>query len=205
MSEIVRLKIVLKQTEPSIWRRIELPSATNFSALHLVIQAAMGWENTHLYQFAIGRQMFVGPGSGGASWGTSPGMAAGRARLSDMTELGIKRFAYLYDMGDSWDHDLRIEKVLPADPAALYPKLIDGWGRCPPEDIGGVPGFYAFLLALKDPEDPEHDALLEWHGGPFDDAAMDEAAIRKRLARIAARNQRKAAKAGSAKKSANGG
>jgi len=174
---IVRLKITLEDTDPPIWRRIEVKAATTLKMLHPVIQAAMGWEDDHLFQFEIGGYRANG----------------GRVSLADLAESDLKRFSYLYDMGDSWEHDLRIEKILPADPHALYPRYIDGAGRCPPEDVGGIPGFYAFLDALADPNDPDHEDRLEWNGGPFDEKAIDEEQIRKQLARIAKRKLRKAA------------
>ena len=93
-------------------------------------------------------------------------------------------------MGDSWQHDLRIEKTIPTDPAATYPRLVDAVGRCPPEDVGGIPGFYGFLEALNDPKHPDHDYLLDWHGGTFDPNA-DQEQISKLLAKIATRRQRK--------------
>jgi hypothetical protein len=192
---VVRLKIVLEHTEPAIWRRIEALAGTTLKDLHNVIQAAMGWQNAHLFLFHVGRQTVGGPGLTNLKGRDGErGVAAGRVCLDDLAARNIKRFQYVYDMGDSWEHDLRIEKVLPADPAVTYPRFIEGAGRCPPEDIGGFPGFYGFLDALEDPENPEHEYLLEWHGGPFDPDALDEDQIRKRLARIADRQKRKTPK-----------
>lgn len=94
-------------------------------------------------------------------------------------------------MSDSWEHDLWIEKVLTADPAVLYPRYIDGAGRSPPENVGGIPGFYRFLDALEDPKHPDHAHLLNWYGGPFEAKAVGEDKIRERLATIAIRRLRK--------------
>src|SRR3546814_9694109 len=80
-------------------------------------------------------------------------------------------------MGDGWQHTLRIEKKLAADPAASYPRLVDGAGRCPPEDCGGIPGFYDFLEAITDPQHPDYADSLAWYGGPFDAADIDAAHI----------------------------
>jgi len=92
-------------------------------------------------------------------------------------------------MGDSWEHELRIEKVLSAEPDTRYPRFIDGAMASPPEDVGGLPGFYEFLEAIEDPDHPEHDELTDWYGGPFDPAALNEAAIKKRLASIGTRKK----------------
>lgn len=174
MSEqIVRLKIVLDDTDPPVWRVVELAETTGMKALHRVIQAAMGWEDSHLHAFNHGRQAIPE-----------------RVRLDELIGRGIKRLGYLYDMGDSWEHTLHLQKRIAADPQQSYPRLVDGAGRCPPEDCGGIPGFYNMLDALADPKHPEHDDIAEWLGGSFDPADMDAAAIRQRLARIAARRKK---------------
>ena len=191
---IVRLKIVLANTEPPIWRRVEVSAGLTLKELHAVIQAAMGWDNAHLYQFHVGRETIAGPGTGGEGFGMPRAISAGRVRLDDLAARGVKRFAYVYDMGDSWEHRLQIERLLSADPAASYPRLIDGARRCPPEDVGGVPGFYEFLEAIADPEHPDHEDRLDWYGGMFDPADLDGDRIHKALARIAARRKRAAAK-----------
>ena len=74
---VLRLKVVLADTEPPIWRRIEVPADLTLKELHAVIQAAMGWENAHLYQFHVGRETIAGPGMGGAGY---PGATSGQCR-----------------------------------------------------------------------------------------------------------------------------
>jgi hypothetical protein len=97
-------------------------------------------------------------------------------------------------MGDSWQHTLRIDKTLAAEPNESYPRLIDGAGRCPPEDCGGIGGFYALLEVMNDPQHPDHDDLRNWYGGPFDPTDMGVTQIKDDLARIAARRKRPAVK-----------
>ena len=191
MSDVVRLKITLIDTEPPIWRRVEVLASITLKDLHAIVQAAMGWENYHLYQFHIGRQTINGPGMDEGGLSGRKNISAGRVQLDDLLAGKTKRFDYLYDMGDGWEHELRIERALPADPAAGYPRFIDGAGQCPPEDVGGLPGFYNFLDALEDPEHPDHEELTDWYGGPFDPNDLDEAQIRKRLARLVPRKKRK--------------
>ena len=188
---VVRLKITLTDTDPAIWRRVEVPASITLKDLHAIVQAAMGWEDYHLYQFHVGRQTINGPGMDDGGFSGRKNISAGRVQLSDLVTGKIKRFDYLYDMGDGWQHELRVEKLLPADPAAGYPRLIDGAGQCPPEDVGGLPGFNGFLEALQDTEHPDHEELTDWYGGPFDPSDMDEAKIRKRLARLGSRKKRK--------------
>ena len=87
-----------------------------------------------------------------------------------------------------------IAGTLSADPAAMYPRLIAGALRCPPEDCGGIPGFYAFLDAVSDPKHPDHDDRMDWYGDTFDPDSFDAARINKDLGRIALRRKRAAAK-----------
>ena len=110
---IVRLKIVLEDTDPPIWRRVELPVTTDLKDLHRIIQAAIGWDDEHLHEFQVGRQKI-----------------GGRVQLGELVASGIKRFDYLYDMGDSWQHTLRIEKTLAADPKQAYRRRSNGAGAC---------------------------------------------------------------------------
>lgn len=191
---IARLRIGLQDTDPEIWRLIEAPAEIALKDLHAVIQAAMGWENAHLFEFHVGRERIVGPGLGDTGFGGTRPPSAARVALADLAANRVKRFAYVYDMGDSWEHVIKIQKILPADAAASYPRLLDGAGRCPPEDVGGVPGFYAFLEAIGDPDHPDHEDQRGWYGDAFDPADMDRKRIDKQLAAIAARRKRALAK-----------
>src|SRR5579872_2271420 len=114
MSDVVRLKITVTDTEPPIWRRVEVASASTLKDLHTVIQAAMGWQNYHLYRFHVGHEAINGPGVGDPGLQGQRSMTAARVSIDDLINGRVKRFGYLYDMGDSWEHEVRIEKVLPA-------------------------------------------------------------------------------------------
>ncbi len=165
---IVRVDILLADTDPPIRRRVEVAADTTLTRLHTVIQAAMGWQNAHLHKFDVRPEA---------------------ATLAELAASGVRQFGYVYDFGDSWEHAIRIGKPQAADPAARYPRLVEAIGRSPPEDCGGIPGFYNLIEALADPKHPEHDDLLDWHGGPFDPAAVDVEAIRARLAKLGARRR----------------
>ncbi len=69
--------------------------------------------------------------------------------------------------------DVVVEQIAPADQDQGYPLCIGGRGACPPEDVGGIGGYYEFLEAIGDPEHPEHDSWLTWVGGEFDYAVFD--------------------------------
>ena len=88
---------------------------------------------------------------------------------------------YLYDFGDSWEHDIVVEKVGPPEPDTSYPLCLAGKRACPPEDSGGVWGYADLLEALADPASPEHDDMLDWLGGPIDPEAFELEAVNRRL------------------------
>lgn len=96
-------------------------------------------------------------------------------------------FRYTYDFGDDWRHTIAIEAIADADPAAEYPRYIDGAGRAPPEDVGGVPGFELFLDAIAYPKHEQHRELKRWHGRPFDPAHAAEDEIQTRMKKLARR------------------
>jgi hypothetical protein len=91
------------------------------------------------------------------------------------------RFTYTYDFGDGWEHEVLVEKILPPEPGAHYPRCLKGKGACPPEDVGGVYGYADFLEAIQDPNHPEHDEYLEWIGGEFDPDAFDLEGLNEEL------------------------
>lgn len=184
MPEIARLRITLDEVTPPVWRRVEVPADIRLDQLHLVIQAAMGWENYHLYEFRRGRSAWGLPDPG---W-SDPEAAVRAARdasLADALGARARKLTYVYDFGDDWHHTVRVEAVGEADPEARYPRFLDGEGACPPEDVGGPWGYMDFLDAIADPAHERHEELLEWCGGRFDPAEVDEAGIRMRMEKLA--------------------
>lgn len=97
---------------------------------------------------------------------------------------GAKPFRYTYDFGDGWEHRIKVEKVLPPDPSLRHPVCLAGANACPPEDVGGLPGYVDFLEAISDPQHPEHEDMLEWCGGSFDPTAFNLNDINDALASI---------------------
>ena len=116
---------------------------------------AMGWDGVHLYLFRIGDTDY------GDGFEDAPEIVDDRkVRLRTVSGDG-DTFAFIYDMGDSWEHDVTVEVVQPAGGAPL-PRILDGANRCPPEDIGGPPGYQEFLDALRDVTHPDHESTLDW-------------------------------------------
>ncbi|MEM6840960.1 MAG: plasmid pRiA4b ORF-3 family protein [Bacteroidota bacterium] len=159
-----QLKVSLDySSKPPIWRRILVPDLFSFHELHGVIQAAMGWQNAHLYGFRSG-------GRGGEEIGIPFDDDFMGGEVLDANKIPIQsRFTrekqkinYEYDFGDSWAHTVLIEKI--TDEKITAPRCLKGKGACPPEDCGGIYGYYEMVEAVNNPKHPEHDDMREWLG-----------------------------------------
>jgi hypothetical protein len=174
---VFRLKVRLRDVRPPIWRRIEVPGNVTFAKLHHILQAAMGWTDSHLHEFIVGGRHIGRPGD---DFGGDVENEA-RVRLEEVAAAKSK-LTYWYDFGDDWWHDITVERVGPREAGVEYPRLLAGERSAPPEDVGGVGGYEEFLEAVADPKHPERDAYLTWVGGAFDPEAFDLAS-RQRLVR----------------------
>ena len=148
---------------PTVVRVIDVPSAYTLPELHLALQAAMGWTESHLHQFVAD--------------GCRYGVPDGEDWDDQQDEVGVllvdlpARFTYLYDFGDGWEHEVEVLGPGGDEHGCPY-----GEGSCPPEDCGGPGGFADLLAVLADPAHPEHQHLREWTGnrlGAFDQAEAD--------------------------------
>ena len=172
---IYQVKVTLKGSKPPIWRRILVRSDVTLAELHDVLQAVMGWWDYHLHQFIVGEMYFGVPHP---DYGMEM-LDESEVRLNQIADEGA-RFVYEYDFGDSWEHVLEVEKVLPPDPDRQIPVCVKGRRACPPEDVGGVWGYEMYLEAIQDPDHPEHDMYIEWRG-EFDPEAFDLEEINQAL------------------------
>ncbi len=179
---IYQLKITLPYIKPLIWRRLEVPGDMTFTALHSVIQTAMGWEDYHLWAFYVGK-VEVGPPQPAEFGfpGEQQALSAARTTLDGLLDGRRVKFRYVYDMGDDWLHEIKVEKILPALPDVQYPRCTGGERACPPEDCGGFPGYFNLLETIADPQHPEHDEMLEWVGEEWDSEDFDLDKINARL------------------------
>ena len=194
-NEIATVRIELRHADPLIWREVEVPTSITLKILNEIIQAVMGWSDSHLWEFTIGNQRYGLPMDG--DWGTEPRIAAAKVRLREVLKPRRTIIDYIYDFGDGWEHRLTISKIRAAPPGTSYPRYVAGERNGPPEDCGGIPGFYELLEAIADPAHPSHAHLKQW-AGDYDPAAFDVLPIKYALRRIA--NRRNAARARLAKK-----
>lgn len=180
---IFQFKITLNDIKPTIWRRIQVPEIYTFWDFHVSIQDAMGWYDCHLHDFEIGKSRTPDEKHFGIP---DPYGDDFREILLDW-EYYIKDYFYIgrniqakywYDFGDDWRHVIILEKVLPAISDISYPRCTDGKRACPPEDCGGVPGYYHFLEAMSNPKHEDYKDLFEWFGGKYDPEYFDSGDIK---------------------------
>ena len=173
-----QLYVELEDVRPKVWRRLLVPLTIDLSRLHVMLLWGTGWDGGHVHEFIFGHDHY------GA---TEPGreFPADLMPEEDVTlseALGSRKtFQYLYDFGDSWWHKVKVEKIVTLDASIEYAQCIGGENACPPEDVGGAPGYEEFLEALADPDHPEHADQKEWIGRPFDPRAFDIDEINARL------------------------
>jgi hypothetical protein len=161
---IARLHIVLADTDPLIWRRVDVPVDASLKMLHDVIQGAMGWLDYHLWEFEADDKRYGLPDP---DWDDDTLFAAKNIKLKALLDRGVRQLLYTYDMGDNWEHVVTVEAVEAGQPATKYPRYVDGERRAPPEDVGGTPGFEAFLDAIAKPRSRDHKEAVEWHRGCY--------------------------------------
>lgn len=177
-TEIYQIKVTLLRTAPPIWRRLLVPSDFTLSSLHDLLQLAMGWTDSHLHEFLF-RGQHYGPTH--PERGVAEAIDERKVRLNQLlARLGAK-IVYTYDFGDGWEHGIVLEKGLPVEPNMAYPRCTGGRGACPPEDCGGIGGFYNLLEALQNPRHPQHEELLEWVGEEYDPKKFSIEAINRIL------------------------
>lgn len=146
-----------------------MPTHWHLGQVHLAIQAAFAWWNSHLHEFEIGGLSFGDPEqceNGELADGRQT-IDEGSIRLTDFTRNPGTRFTYLYDFGDSWRHTVTIERFISLETLPQTARCIDGARARPPEDVDGVPGYERFLAVMSNPSDPEHNEMKQWVHGNF--------------------------------------
>ena len=179
---VCQLKVALRGIDPPIWRRLIVPVWTTLDRLHAVLQAALGWTDSHLHVFEIDGERIGVPYElhDLAEVYTRSGRLV---RLLDVVERGCRRFVYEYDFGDSWRHEVDVEDVRePGDEGGA--RCLDGARACPPEDCGGIGGYARLLEILFDPAHEEFDELRGWVGPDFQPERFDLLAVNDRLMRL---------------------
>lgn len=184
---LYQLKITLKWSKPPIWRRVLVRGDRTLDRLHNIIQVAMGWTDSHMHQFIIGSgfaRTFYGPTDPEFAERGGEMLNERRYTVADLAPTVKRKFIYEYDFGDGWQHDVVAEKILPPDSTFKHPRCLAGANACPPEDCGGIGGYYNLLKIMADPKHPDHANMKEWIGGELNAAGFSTEganAIFKRL------------------------
>jgi hypothetical protein len=174
-----QLRVELKGVKPAVWRRVAVPSTIKLSRLHHILLAVMGWQGGHLHEFN-----FVDAIYGDADEDLEAGVED-ESHVSLVKALaGSASFTWVYDFGDYWAHKVKLERIVDLGVPLETAMCITGRNACPPEDIGGTPGYEYFLEAIRDPQHPEHQASLQRCGGAFDPSAFDPMEAQERLDEI---------------------
>ncbi len=182
---IYQIKVTLSHTKPPIWRRFHVRGDVNFYKLHRVLQVVMGWTDSHLHQFVLGRKTFIGvPDQEFPS--DYDIINERKVKLQEVVPQPKKKLIYEYDFGDGWEHQLLFEKILPPDPDRRCPVCLAGAMACPIEDSGGPCGYYEKLEIVKnpDPNNIDHQDIVDWMPPDFDPSAFDLEAINAELRRL---------------------
>ncbi|MGI8604437.1 MAG: plasmid pRiA4b ORF-3 family protein [Verrucomicrobiales bacterium] len=186
---LYQLKVTLEWSKPPIWRRIVVRGDMTLDRLHTVIQTAMGWTNSHLHQFIAGGRnaatYFGEPDPDFADMGSEM-LNETRYTVANLAPAARRKFTYEYDFGESWEHEVVVEKILAPDPAFKHPGCLAGANASPPEDCGGIPGCYNLIEIMADPKHPEHREMKEWLGRGFDSMKFNLPEVNTALKRIKA-------------------
>ena len=129
----------------------------------------MGWTNSHLHSFSIGKKHYMEILQDDIDFGDNPNVVdSDGIKLNDILKSAKTKMAYEYDFGDGWMHEIILEKILPFDEKAKLPICLAGEMNCPPENCGGVYGYSNFLSIRQNPNHEEYEDVMEWLGEDFD-------------------------------------
>lgn len=166
-----QLKITLKDSSPSIWRRIIVDAETKLEALSNAIQASMGWDNAYLHLFKKDKiiykpkefEQILIEGNGNYE----------NSIISDLLKNETDEILYEYDSICNWEHVVTLEKIMFETDFECLPVCLDGVNACPPEDIGGIQIYHYILEALADHKHPDHKQCKNDFGDSFDPTFFD--------------------------------
>lgn len=174
-TQLYELVITLLDVGVDVERRVLVPDDASLADLHLIVQAAMGWEDYHLHEFKTRDGTLYSD----AGIEDPIGEDESGVRLADVLRKPGDTLDYVYDFGDYWEHRIKLAAACSgAEAGSAGVACIGGRGACPPEDCGGVWGYRDMCEALSDPQAEEYDDWAEradWLGQPwpFDPSAFD--------------------------------
>lgn len=153
------VRVTLLRTDPLVWRQVEVPCDYSFWDLHVAIQDAIGWSDSHLHEFELPDGLQLGIPEQGDN--TSP--AVWEHDIADHLSVGMD-VGYLYDFGDMWRHQLQVMEEKPRG-VGRYPRCTGGASLAPPDDCGGWSGWEEVKEVMAGPKDEEYRELRDWLKG----------------------------------------
>ena len=180
---VYQFKVTVDDIRPAIWRKFQVESDITLKRLAATILIVMGWTNSHLHQFGIGKKRYGIPQEEFMEYDDF--LDEGKFRLSDFSEKEIAKVNFAYDFGDGWTHTVRLEKVLGKHKDVSYPVCIGGARKCPRENCGGPAEYENFLRIISDPKDPEYPATIYDVGKDFDPEMFDADSVNRQLKHVA--------------------
>lgn len=160
---LYQIRVTLREIHPPVWRRIQVWEDITLARLHTILQIVMDWEDYHIHEFRIGRRIYGVPDPDDELYEREV-LDDSKERLAYVAPRVGTQFAYVYDFGDNWRHDLLLEAILLPEAGMPYPVCTAGERRTPPEDVGGAFAYQRYLEVLADPDHEDHEQLLEWRG-----------------------------------------
>jgi hypothetical protein len=183
---IYQFKVALEDSKPPIWRRFFVDSTITFFQFHKILQAVMGWQDYHLFEFNfMGKRILLPTPDPFES--AKKELDANKERVDKHFILEGQKATYIYDFGDYWVHHLALEKILPDDQKMMVPSCLEGERSCPPEDSGGIPGYEDMLSILSNPQDSEYETLFDCLGEDFDSENFNKEEINRYLQKKASK------------------
>ena len=165
MLKILKLRIILIDSNPKIWREVLIPIDNTFEDLHYVIQAVMDWGNYHLHEFPMNEKEYIGDEPPNPQSRIDRSYTDERkVELEECLNQKGATIKYIYDFGDNWRHEIEVVDILKKENSRQYPVCIDGENASPPEDVGGVSGYNRMVEAFSDENHPDYERYKEWLG-----------------------------------------
>lgn len=161
--QIYQIKVVLKNTKPKIWRRLLVDADTQLDDLHRIIQTSMGWTNSHLHLFKVGKNEYAPD-----EFEVEDCLSSRKVKLNTILKKEKSKILYVYDLGDYWEHDIILEKIIKEGDAGQIPRCVKGKSSCPPEDCGGTFGYMELIQTISNPKHEDYESMMEWLDGEFD-------------------------------------
>ncbi len=176
-------RIKLNEIAPEIWREFHFNPDVTFHQLHNIIQSVMGWENVHLYEFHVHKQVIGLPDPEFLDREDPASLNSRRETVKKHVNKKKTEFTYVYDFGDGWNHTITLIDI-DLTVSDSTPLCLNGARSCPPEDVGGVWGYQHLTEVLQTPDHPERDDLLNWVSEDYDPEYFSCEAVNGELQRF---------------------